>query len=66
MSWRKMKQLTVNDLLDQIETLDDRELNIPVVIVGERQKAVSAEIVFQACLDGDPKPVALLIQLIPC
>ena len=42
---------------------------LPIVIVGENQVAVSAEIVWQSGFDEDgetmEEPVAVLIQLVP-
>lgn len=61
-----MRQLTVSDLWEQIKGLDDYD--VPVVIVGERQKAVSAQIACQTSFEDEGialEPVALLIQLIP-
>jgi hypothetical protein len=61
------KQLTTGDLYREIVRLDN---DLPVVIVGERQEAVSAQVAYQTEFDpetGETKlrPVTLLIQLIP-
>lgn len=58
-----MKTLTVRDIWNAIVNLPS--LDIPVVIVGERQVAVSVEVIYQRTLNGEDEAVGLQIQLIP-
>ena len=64
-----VKTLTTNDLLDVLERLDHRD--VPIIIVGEQQRAVGVQIVYQEQFDErfpvevTSKPVALMIQLVP-
>ena len=64
---RRPKPITARYLFNLIAQLDDPD--IPVVMVGERQLAVSASVVTQMQLGGEfgdgEIPVAIEIQLIP-